>query len=367
MTHICSSFKENKLRKELLRLSLKLRNTRKAKNRSIPRFISYDFIRRADNQVIGRKKVILMSSGCSVATCTMCPFTNENNYGVSNDPNSHDFVTQVTKVLSRTSNEPNYEVLALYNDGSFFATREIPTDIQIKIAKLVAQAGVHRLIVESLPQFITPKTLEPFIGALNGVELEIGIGFQSSDDFVRETLINTQISRPEFERALSIMAEFGVHAKIYLMVKPPFLTDLEAITDVVQSAEYLLTLGIQGVTLCPTQVSRNTVAWELWGSGYYQPPNLWTVVDTVRSVHNIFQIRVACINLRSSDFESVFSSSCPDCADKIVDGLLRYNETGNLDCLPDNCCCRPKNKPVKLDRQDIISRSLSVLEKLNHI
>ncbi|MGH3824650.1 MAG: hypothetical protein ACRDRA_17725 [Pseudonocardiaceae bacterium] len=55
------------------------------------------------------------------------------------------------------------------------------------------------------------------------------------------------------------------------MVKPPFLTDSEAVID---SADYLAGLGVIGITLCPTRVSRNTVAWELWQARLYPPPNL---------------------------------------------------------------------------------------------
>lgn len=349
------------MRRSLSALSMALRKTAEAPRPDAPRFVSYDQLRQADGSLVSRKKVILMSGGCSVPTCTMCPFTNENNYGLGGDAQS--LLHQVAHVLTRSPDEPAYEVLALYNDGSFFAPREIPRDAQLVIAEYVARAGVRRLVVESLPQFITPAVLTPFVDALRGVELEVGIGLQSSDDLVRETLVNTRISRTAFERALSTMKELGVHPKIYLMVKPPFLTDGEAITDVVASVEYVGSLGVQGVTLCPTRVSRNTVAWRLWESGTYQPPNLWTIVDTVRRIHDATQVRVACINLRGSDFESVFPDSCPACADHIVDCLIRYSETGDVADLPDSCDCRPAIEATPLNHSAIVSRSLEMLDR----
>lgn len=356
---------EKRLRRALSTLSMRLRHTAAQERPGEPRYVEYDQLRLPDGRVVGRKKVILMSGGCSVPTCTMCPFTNENNYGLGYD--AEGLLRQVTDVLARTSDEPDYEVLALYNDGSFFAPAEIPRDVQITIAELVARSGVRHLVVESLPQFVTPAVLESFLAALGDVELEVGIGLQSADDLVRQTLVNTRISRASFERAMATMTSFGVTPKIYLMIKPPFLSDAEAITDVLDSVSYLRALGVAGVTLCPTRVSRNTVAWRLWESGHYTPPNLWTVVDTVRRAHDETAVRVACINLRGTDFESIFPDSCPSCADRIVDWLVRYSETGDLAGLPADCECRTRLSPIVLDHQAIIARSLSVLASCDEV
>ena len=348
------------LRKLLIETSLKLRQSQNLERPSAPRYISYDNIRLPDGTVSGRKKVIIMSSGCSIPTCTMCPFTNENNFGFS--ANSDKLLNQVTNVLQRTVDEPDYDIITLYNDGSFFATKEISKDTQISIAKLVAESKVKRLVVESLPQFVTHEILEPFVNALGTVELEIGIGLQSSDDLVRETLVNTRVTKPSFEKALTVMKELGVHTKIYLMIKPPFLTDEEAITDVIQSVDYVNSLGVKGVTLCPTRVARNTVAWKLLQLELYQPPNLWTVIDAVQAIHEKTSVRVACINLRGNDFNSIFPESCPKCADLIVDSLVSYSESGDISSFPKDCECRPKNKPIPLNHDEIIARTLKIVE-----
>jgi radical SAM enzyme (TIGR01210 family) len=343
------------LRRQITALSLRLRTTAQEDKPSQPRYVSFDRLLLADGRTVGRKKVIVMSGGCSVPTCTMCPFTNENNYGRPTSPEA--LLDQVRGVLERTKDEPEYEVLSLYNDGSLFAPREVPREVQVEIARLVAASGVKRLVVESLPQFITEGVLTPFVAALGDVQLEIGIGLQSADDVVREVLVNTRISKASFERALGVMAGLGVEPKVYLMVKPPFLTDGEAVTDVVQSVDYLTGLGVRGMTLCPTRVSRNTVAWELWSAGRYTPPNLWTVVEAVRRVHERLAVRVACVNLRGTDFESVFPDACPQCADRVVDSLMRFGETGSPADLPEACACRPPLEVVELDHAEILSRA----------
>nr|WP_024126588.1 radical SAM protein [Streptomyces sp. FR1]AHE39207.1 Radical SAM domain protein [Streptomyces sp. FR1] len=354
------------LRRRIGDLSLRLRTAGTQMKPAEPRFVDYDKIRLPGGELVGRKKVIVMSGGCSVPTCTMCPFTNFNNYGLDGGSSSENLLDQVRRTLTRTEGEPAYEVLSLYNDGSFFAPREIPREVQVEIACLVAAAGVKRLVVESLPQFVTEPVLAPFVEALGGVRLEIGIGLQSADELVRETLVNTRISHRSFERALSVMAGLGVDPKIYLLIKPPFLSEGEAVTDVVQSVDYLTGLGVRGMTLCPTRVSRHTVAWELWQAGQYTPPNLWTVVEAVRRVHERLAVRVACVNLRGTDFESVFPDACPACADTVVDALMRFGESGDPGDLPAGCSCRPPLKVTALDHAAITARAaqqLNVLER----
>ena len=173
------------------------------------------------------------------------------------------------------------------------------------------------------------------------MRLEIGIGLQSANDFVREVCVNTSFDRSQFEAAIDVIHAVGALAKPYLMIKPPFLTEEEGIADVIESVAYLAELGLRSVTLCPTRVARSTLAWELYQAGLYAPPNLWSVLDVVRSAHARLETRVACINLRGTDFDSVFPESCPTCADRIVDSLVEFSVTGDPSVFPDQCACRP--------------------------
>lgn len=352
---------EKALRHRITALSRSLREVTVVEYRQEPRYVGYDTVRDPDGTTYGRKKAILMSGGCSVPTCTMCPFTNYNNFGL-HSANADGLREQVATLLARTDDEPDYDMLALYNDGSFFARREVPLDVQVDIARRVADTGVRRLVVESLPQFVTAETLAPFVEALGDVQLEVGIGLQSADRLVRETLVNTRVSRKAFESAVMMMQGAGVIPKVYLMIKPPFLTEEEAVTDVIASTAYVASLGVGGVTLCPTRLAPNTVAWRLHERGHYNAPNLWTVVDAVRGAHLKAAVRVACINMRGTDFDSVYPDSCERCSDSIVDGLVAYSVSGDLSDLPTSCECRRPTAPVALDHERILARAESTLE-----
>ncbi|WP_327116919.1 hypothetical protein OHB12_06070 [Nocardia sp. NBC_01730] len=352
---------EKALRHRITVLSRSLREVTAVEHLQKPRYVGYDTVRDADGTTYGRKKAILMSGGCSVPTCTMCPFTNYNNFGL-HGANADGLRGQVVTMLDRTDDEPDYDMLALYNDGSFFARREVPADVQVDIARRAAATGVRRLVVESLPQFVTTETLVPFVDALGDVQLEVGIGLQSADRLVRETLVNTRVTRESFEAAVALMQAHNVLPKVYLMIGPPFLTEAEAVTDVIDSTAYVASLGVAGVTLCPTRLAPNTVAWWLYQRGHYYAPNLWAVVDAVRGAHTKAAVRVACINMRGTDFDSVYPDSCERCANPIVDGLVAYSVSGAPADLPTSCECRRTTTPVALDHEHILARTVATLD-----
>jgi radical SAM enzyme (TIGR01210 family) len=285
-----------------------------------PRFVAVDEVLQPSRRRLRRLKIILMSNGCSVPTCTMCPFTNENNYGRGSDRDTV-LVDQVRDALSPGGPATGCDCLALYNDGSFFAPHEISDVARSVIADLVAESGVGLLTVESLPQFVTEARLLPFLAALGGVSLEVGLGLQSAHPVVREYCVNTSFDNRTFERTVALLRRYGVQVKTYLMLKPPFLTETEAVGDALESIAYCRALGAPFVTLCPTRIAPHTLAWRLWEAGAYTPPGLWTIVDTVRRAPSDGTLRVACINLRGGSSPAILPDSCPRCADILVEAL----------------------------------------------
>jgi archaeosine synthase beta-subunit len=179
-------------------------------------------------------------------------------------------------------------------------------------------------------------------------------------------LNNTSFSNAQFESAVAVLRSLGANVKTYLMIKPPFLDDSEAIQDSVDSLRYLRDLGLQTATLCPTRVAKNTLAHRLFLRELYQPPNLWSIVEVIRRASADIQLRVACINLRGSDFDSIFPYSCPQCADAIVTGLEHFSLCGALDNLPSACRCRPRNKTTMsvVDAELLAPRVRAMLSQL---
>ncbi|MFP5249791.1 MAG: hypothetical protein ACLGP3_08190 [Acidobacteriota bacterium] len=332
---------------------------------SVPRYVTHDWLIQPNGSRLRRLKIILMSNGCSVPTCTMCPFTNENNYG-HRDILDHAMVDQVRAALAEAQSGQRHECVALYNDGSFFAPRELSDHARVSIAALAAAHDFSLLTVESLPQFITEARLLPVLDAMGEVQLEVGLGLQSAHPLVRELCVNTSFDNAAFERAVALLLRHRVRVKTYVMLKPPFLTEQEAVTDAVDSVAYCRDLGIPYVTLCPTRVAPHTLAWDLMRAGFYEPPGLWSIVDTVRRASRDTTLRVACINLRNEDFDSVFPHSCQRCAGDVINALQMFSIGDARALTLARCGCAPDEiEPALLpEPDDLLKRIRTTLDSL---
>ena len=58
----------------------------------------------------------------------------------------------------------------------------------------------------------------------------------------------------------------------------------EAVTETVQSIQYVAALGYEDVSICPTRIAPYTVIAELAKRGMYAPPSLWTTIDILNEI-----------------------------------------------------------------------------------
>src|SRR6185503_9984923 len=69
--------------------------------------------------------------------------------------------------------------------------------------------------------------------------LEIGIGLETADDEIREKGLRKGFTRKAFERAVRILGDTGVDLLTYVMLKPLPMSDEDALSSVVRTAEYV--------------------------------------------------------------------------------------------------------------------------------
>ena len=234
-----------------------------------------------------RMRIVLMTSPCSVATCTMCHLPNQ--AGVTNQPviSAQDLVSQFESAFSNTSID-KFQAITVYTNGNFFAESEIPAAVRRHIFERVGYSRAETLTVESLPQFITREKLEEAKNMLAGKRLITAIGLQSADDMVREVAVNSSCTKPLFERAVSLLREHGATPLVFLMIKPPFLTESEAIEDALGSIRYISSLGINNSILCPLRIESGTVACQLHEVSGFRPPWLWSVIEILKRAEQEF-------------------------------------------------------------------------------
>ena len=112
-------------------------------------------------------------------------------------------------------------------------------------------------------------------------KLEISIGLETSNDFIREHSINKGFTFTDYNKAVKTLKKYKFNLKTYVLVKPPFLTEKEAIEDCKNTITKVRNLS-DTISLNPTNVQRNTVVEYLWKRSQFRPPWLWSIVEILK-------------------------------------------------------------------------------------
>ena len=334
MNHTLTSY-QTELQERLRRRVKDLRFHRRQKLSAQARWVERDTYCLRGTEY-SRLRIILVGNGCSRPHCTMCPLPNESISRSLNDASTTSAVDQVTRALS---NLHGSEMVCIYNDGSFFSPVELHSDARHAIYELVRKSGARILMVESLPEFLTRTVVQEAVTVLGpSVQLVVGIGLQSSDHIVRELCIASSVTERVFRNGMHLLDSLGVGAKVYLMFKPPFLTETEAQADLMQSIEWLTYFHPVDITVCPTRIAEGTVAHDLHSSGMYVQPALGSVVSALSYLsQSSVDVRVSLFNVASSDFPSLTPRICSSCGPELLRRLAGSSRSLQFDGYSWNC------------------------------
>ncbi len=356
-----------RLRQRLSRITLSIRRSQLDMGVVDKPFSVNDYDFYEGGRIYRRKKIILAAPGCTAATCTMCPIPNEAFYGLRLKLTAEDFLQQFNAAFSSDPLD-SYQLISVYNSGNWFASKEIPSLARQHIYQAIAGSHCEGLMVESLPQFITPQLMEEARTHLGNKRLIVAIGLQSANDTVRNVCVNTTCTREQFERASHLLWEYGYTARAYLMVKPPFLTEQEAVDDTVASIRYVAELGYEDVSICPTRIAPYTLAAELARRNLFTAPSLWTIVDILTIAHTICNIRVTCLDLDGKDGDTLYPRTCPSCTHTLLTALQAYNVHHDLLTIAAlDCSCRDEQRAEmkRQEKRSLPDRVSDFLEQYN--
>ena len=270
---ICS-FKKKSLQKR------KARDTKKA----IASWIEDDRLINGPGKAL---VIILNSKGCEWGLsidggCSMCGYSNETS---ALEITTDDLIIQAKDSIEKYSTKEFHSV-KIFNSGSFLDTNEISIEAQTAILTMINKfESVSEVIVESRPEFVTQTTLKKVRKSLDkDKQLEIGIGLESSNDLVRINNINKGFLFEDYKKAVKTALSENTRVKTYLLLKPPFLTEKEAITDTIQSAIDAIKNGSRSISINPLNVQSGTFVYNLWKNGIYRPPWFWTLKSVLLEI-----------------------------------------------------------------------------------
>ncbi|RZN39769.1 MAG: TIGR01210 family radical SAM protein [Methanophagales archaeon ANME-1-THS] len=302
----------------------------KEKQKPVASWLDVDYFTE-ERRAIKALTVILRTAGCRWRTCTMCGYWQE-----SAEVTQADILAQLEHALTKSPQEEF--ILKIFTSGSFLDDHELSSETRKRIAQMVqARREIKKLIVETRPEFVSPTTIED----LQVVErLELAIGLETADDFIRSRFIIKGFSFDEYKKAAEIAKDYGALVKTYLLLKPPFVAEKKAIEDVIKSAQrvaqYSSTISLN---LCTVQ--KQTPLEALWRRRYYRPPWLWSAVDAIMGIAS--QKLVVISDPVGAGHERG-PHNCGTCDPRIIAAIRSFNKTQNVQVLEAlnevECTCR---------------------------
>lgn len=173
---------------------------------------------------------------------------------------------QIDYALAQFAARP--QQLKLYNSGSFFDPAAIPAQDYPDIAERIGFA--EHIIVESHPRLIGEKCVR--LRDLLPGSLEVALGLETVHPEVLPRL-NKRFSLNQFARAAGWLRRAKIDVRAFVLVKPPFLDDAQAIEWAVRSARFAFECGAGVVSLIPTRPGNGALD-RLMATGEFSPPSL---------------------------------------------------------------------------------------------
>jgi len=295
---------------------------------------------------IERVVCILKSNGCKWARdeegaggCAMCGHLAGTSRGHTIPPAV--FVQQFESLM-RNQDFVRYPMLCLYNSGSFLNPDELPASARTSILQMIAEnEDIEHVIIESRPEFFNREVLEDIATIMKGKTVEIGVGLETSDPTLRNSVLNKGVENNELGELRNVLLPFtNVKLLFYILVKPPFVSEGFALDNAVDSVNYAYNIGADVVSLEPVSVQDFTIVDLLSRAGHFRPPWIWTVIEVVRRTFRKDK------TLRMGGFEfypvpKEFVRNCNRCNTRFVKAIDRYNSINSLDVFDGmDCKCR---------------------------
>ncbi len=275
---------------------------------------------RLGDRVVPTLTVIIKTPGCSWRRCRMCSYSHEQ-HGRIEDAEA--LVRAQLAWVRREYAGRDFEFVKVFSSGSLFDPNEVPP------AALDAIAETFRgktLLAETRPEFVGRERVEEVCAILDDGTVDrplyIAVGLETTNDRVRDKSIDKGFSYAVFLHAAREAHAAGAGVKAYLLHKPLFLTEAEALGDMQRSIADVAPHA-DLVSMNPCTVQRRTELERYWQRRAYRPPYLWSVVKILLEA----EPHVTADPLGGGRHRG--PHNCGECDHELVDAIRDYSLTAD--------------------------------------
>lgn len=321
-----------------------------------------------DNIVI---TMVIPSRGCSWALseaggCSVCGYVNDS---------SRDKEIPKQKIL-RVLNEVLHQIpqkkyveLKIFNSGSFFDNKDLPKEFREELLKVITVSEkISKLTVECRPEFVIQNLndIKAACKLIKQIKMEIGLGLESSNNSILVNCWNKGTTLEEYTESVKILQSLNIRIKTYVFVKPPFLSEAEAIEDTLTTIQQATASGTDVVSVNPCVVQNGTLVSFLYKNDKYQPPWLWSVLEVIKKTRENFpELELICDPTAGGKPRG--AHNCGKCDKEVLNRIKKIVQGEKMTEFDINICSCYKTwkflveSPVEMIR----IRNLSKLRKLN--
>ncbi len=282
---------------------------------------------RLSDEILPCLTVIFRTAGCAWNRCFMCSYRHER-YTPASGPGAYDeyLLSQLAWVMA-TYRQDQYRMVKIFTSGSFFDPREIPPSVRTEIARAFRGKVV---IAETRPEFVTEESLTSWIAEIDDGSWKIpvycAIGLETTSDRIREKCIRKGFMFRDFCDACSRARSAGAGIKAYLLHKPLFLTEREALDDM--NASIRAASGYADlISMNPCTVQGRTELESYWKQRAYRPPYLWSVLSILKDA----PVPVTCDPVGGGRIRG--PHNCGSCDKDLVSGIRDYSLNGDRELI----------------------------------
>lgn len=298
--------------------------------------------------------------------CTMCNYSQRT--GIHASDNLKKYQEQIIAQIANFQNK--YDVVKIYINGSFFNNNELDSDTAIGFLKILHdELKINTACVESRIEYIT-KEIVSFYSTKSGIKFKICVGIESTNETIRNIAIHKNTSIDELYKLYEDIKSI-CSLKVYLLIKPPFVTEGQAIEDVVNSIEELVKHGITNISYTPVAVQKNTIVEFLLQEHLYRPVWIWSLIEINTQLKELLKtypsIQLSGLDYYPRPVQQPFN--CEHCSEKILNKLIENRRLVWEDIVKeDHCTCverwrRELNQSANITIEEQVENAFLAFQK----